>query len=76
MSGSLWRCNSLYEVFVSVGENGSGHTQVDGPSGEKSVYRYHPTFQLRSIETYLNGAVYRTHRYRWGSEEELAILCN
>lgn len=70
LDGLIARTEFTYEFE----RDGSGYTQVHGPSGEKSVHRYNEDFQLTSIEEYLNGSLYRTQRNLWGYKRDACNL--
>jgi len=62
------------EFTYELGRDGSGYTQVHGPSGEKTVYHYNEDFQLISIDEYLDGSLYRTQRNLWGNKRDACNL--
>jgi RHS repeat-associated protein len=62
------------EFTYQTQRDGSGYTKVRGPSGEKTIHHYNEDLQLTSIEEYLNGVLYRTHRKIWGSKRDACNL--
>ncbi len=64
LAGLIARTEFAYELE----RDGSGYTQIHGPSGEKTVHHYNEDLQLTSIEEYLNGSLYRTQRNLWGND--------
>lgn len=51
-----------------------GHTEVNGPGSQKTVYQYDEDDQLTAILQYLNGSLYRVHRKTWGIRSDASNL--
>ncbi|MBX7067451.1 MAG: hypothetical protein K1X28_09485 [Parachlamydiales bacterium] len=58
----------------SMGGDGSGYTEVNGPKTCKAIYRYDDQFRLTAIEQFLNGELYRTHKKIWGMKKDAGNL--
>ena len=65
---------SQREFAYYCDDDGSGHTEIQGPTGEKTIHYYNEDLQLTSIEEYLNGALYRTQRKIWGRRRDTCNL--
>lgn len=62
------------EFTYQIESDGSGYTEILGPSGEKIIHSYNEDLQLISIEEYLNGSLYRTQRKFWGKKKDVCNL--
>ncbi|NGX47001.1 MAG: tRNA nuclease WapA [Chlamydiae bacterium] len=54
--------------------DGSGFTEIQGPSNQKTVHRYNEDLQLICVEEYLDGSVYRVQRNQWGKSGDICNL--
>lgn len=54
--------------------DGSGYTEIHGPTEERMTHSYNGDLQLTSIEEYLNGALYRVQRKLWGMKKDACSL--
>ncbi len=52
----------------------AGWTEVSGPGGRKTIYRFDENLQLTGIEQYLCESLYRVHKKFWGKKENVSYL--
>jgi len=53
---------------------GGLYTQVEGPGGRKSIYRFDDDFRLTAIEQFLEGSLYRVYKKNWGNGKDTGNL--
>jgi len=59
--------------YISYSD-GSGATEIEGPSSRKRIYRFNPRFQLESIEHYHKGLLYHVQKKVWGEGKNATNL--
>nr|NGX37314.1 tRNA nuclease WapA [Chlamydiota bacterium] len=62
------------EFIYSLESDGSGFTEIQGPSNRKNIHRYNEDLQLICIEEYLDGSIYRVQRNQWGKSKDFCNL--